>query len=81
MYLRTPRGDRGDGLRTECSIADPQYPDPQARSSVGEHYLDTVGVGSSILPAPTAHSTLSRNAGSIAAAERVGPTALGPRSS
>jgi hypothetical protein len=25
----------------------------QARSSVGEHYLDTVGVGSSILPAPT----------------------------
>jgi hypothetical protein len=26
---------------------------PQARSSVVEHYLDTVGVGSSILPAPT----------------------------
>lgn len=25
----------------------------QARSSVVEHYLDTVGVGSSILPAPT----------------------------
>lgn len=27
--------------------------DPKARSSVVEHYLDTVGVGSSILPAPT----------------------------
>ena len=25
----------------------------QARSSVGEHYLDTVGVGGSIPPAPT----------------------------
>ena len=25
----------------------------QARSSVVEHYLDTVGVGSSILPVPT----------------------------
>ena len=25
----------------------------QARSSVVEHYIDTVGVGSSILPAPT----------------------------
>ena len=27
----------------------------QARSSVGEHYLDTVGVGGSIPPAPTKH--------------------------
>ena len=36
---------------------DPAYSagqtEPQARSSVVEHYLDTVGVGSSILPAPT----------------------------
>ena len=29
----------------------------QARSSVGEHYLDTVGVGGSIPPAPTKHSS------------------------
>ncbi|SVB44004.1 uncharacterized protein METZ01_LOCUS196858, partial [marine metagenome] len=28
----------------------------QARSSVGEHYLDTVGVGGSIPPAPTSVS-------------------------
>ena len=27
--------------------------EPEARSSVVEHYLDTVGVDSSILPAPT----------------------------
>ena len=30
-----------------------QRPAPQARSSVGERYIDTVEVGSSILPAPT----------------------------
>lgn len=32
----------------------------QARSSVEEHYLDTVGVGSSILPVPTSLSAGSR---------------------
>ena len=32
----------------------------QARSSVGEHYLDTVGVGGSIPPAPTKLSLKQR---------------------
>src|SRR5579872_6394442 len=35
----------------------------QARSSVEEHYLDTVGVGSSILPVPTPPSGFSRSVG------------------
>jgi hypothetical protein len=30
-----------------------RFTEPEARSSVVEHYLDTVGVDSSILPAPT----------------------------
>jgi hypothetical protein len=34
--------------------------DPKARSSVVEHYLDTVGVGSSILPAPTTDGATRR---------------------
>gem|GEM_PF-3326931 len=32
----------------------------QARSSVGEHYLDTVGVGGSIPPVPTIMHPISR---------------------
>ena len=32
----------------------------KARSSVGEHYLDTVGVGGSIPPAPTIESLNQR---------------------
>ena len=33
----------------------------KARSSVVEHYIDTVGVGSSILPAPTTFSPRKLN--------------------
>ncbi len=36
---------------------------PQVRSSVGEHYLDTVGVGSSILPVPTKGNRVSWSLG------------------
>ena len=35
----------------------------KARSSVGEHYLDAVGVGGSIPPVPTKHG-MSRREGS-----------------
>jgi hypothetical protein len=38
------------------SVGGGRSAEPEARSSVVEHYLDTVGVDSSILPAPT-HTT------------------------
>ena len=41
------RADENYSARTLLTAID------QARSSVGEHYLDTVGVGGSIPPVPT----------------------------
>ncbi len=57
-------------IASGCSFrADGEAHDPKARSSVVEHYLDTVGVGSSILPAPTT-SARSRGARSRGARSR-----------
>ena len=39
----------------------------QARSSVGEHYLDTVGVGGSIPPVPTSPLPAENRAAGVAA--------------
>ncbi len=39
------------------------YTDKKARSSVGEHYLDTVGVGGSNPPAPTTSGSLEVRSG------------------
>ena len=50
---------------------------PQARSSVVEHYLDTVGVGSSILPAPTKAAVSVLNLRSLGLS-LAGPRGFGP---
>ena len=47
------------GLRI-AKVAALDQTNAQARSSVGEHYLDTVGVGGSIPPVPTSFHRESR---------------------